>query len=152
VPALCARQLFSSLFSQQLSAPVLCARQLFSPFFWSLFSQRFSPLLFSQQLCAPALCERQLFSPLLFSRLLCERGLCERPKLFSSSPLLHVSRPVFCCPSISLSRARVFLLRRRLWLVWRGTSAGASTLLVMDRRTGRARGYRSRSSKSAFCA
>jgi hypothetical protein len=33
-----------------------------------------------------------------------------------------------------------------------GTSAEASMLLVVDRRTGRARPYRSRNSISAFCA
>jgi hypothetical protein len=142
------RPVFSSssatLFSQRICAPR--DARLFSSLFslWRCGSQRlFSPQrapVFSQRICArlfsPPLCERvfsqPLFSPLyarVFSR-------CGRRCFFWR--LRNVWQPV--CESL-------FSLFSQ-----RGTSAGALMLLGMDRRTGRARGYRSRNSKSAFCA
>jgi hypothetical protein len=121
----------ATLFSQRFVSPSNGSR-LFSRQRERVFSRPICERLFSR-LCGRVFSQRALFSPPL-----CERVFshCERRCFFWR--LRNVWQPV--CESL-------FSLFSQ-----RGTSAGALMLLGMDRRTGRARGYRSRNSKSAFCA
>jgi hypothetical protein len=147
--------LFSTPFSRPLFWP-LCAPGVSRPVFCRPPATLFSRLCARRgaPLFSP-LCER-VFSPPLCGRLFSQR-LCER----------FFSRPLFSplCARV-FSRRGWRLLFWRLRNVWQpvcerqlfslfsqwGTSAEASMLLVVDRRTGRARPYRSRNSMSAFCA
>ena len=146
------------LFSRPLFSP-LCAPGVSRPVFCPLCAPLFSRLL-CEPPDGPLFWRLSSFCARLFWRPLCERLFS--PRLCGS----FFSRPLF-----SLC-ARVFSRRGSRWLFWRlrnvwqpvceprlfslvsqrGTSAEASMLLVVDRRTGRARPYRSRNSMSAFCA
>jgi len=137
------RPLFSPLCAPDVSRQVFCRQR--ASLFSQLSAQPDGPLF--SPLCAP------VFSPPLCGRLFSR--LCER---------------VFSRPLFSPLCAPVFSRRGWRWLFWRlrnvwqpvceqqlfslvsqwGTSAEALMLLVVDRRTGRARPYRSRNSKSAF--
>lgn len=150
--------LFWTPVSRPLFSP-LCARGVSRPVFCRTYGR-----LFLQQLYAPP--DAPLFSRLWsFCARLFSQPLCGR--LFSRLCEWFFSRPLFLplCAQV-FSRRGSRLLFWRLRNVWQpvceqqlfslfsqwGTSAEASMLLVVDRRTGRARPYRSTNSKSAFWA